>query len=134
MTTAFAEVTELMQRYFDGFHNGDVELLKTVFHPDCHLLSAREGTLANDDMDAVYARVANRTAPSVAGEGRRDRILSIDLANPEMALAKVQISIGPKLFTDYLNCVRLDGEWKIISKVYTFDLLTEAASVQAAAE
>ena len=33
MTTAYTEITELMQRYFDGFYNGDVDLLKTVFHP-----------------------------------------------------------------------------------------------------
>lgn len=135
MTTALTEISELMQRYFDGFHTGDVALLKTVFHPACHLMSATGGTLANDDMDAVYDRVRTRTAPSAAGEIRRDRILSVDLANPELALAKVQISIGTKLFTDYLNCIKLDGQWVIISKVYTFDLLDAvAATVPVAAE
>lgn len=134
MTTAFADVTELMQRYFDGFYNGDVDLLKTVFHPSCHLLSARDGGLTDDDMEAVYKRVANRTAPAANGEVNRDRILSIDLANPELALAKVQIAIGQKLFTDYLNCIRIDGEWKIISKVFTYDLMEEAAAPAQAAE
>ncbi|MDF1791844.1 MAG: nuclear transport factor 2 family protein [Thalassobaculaceae bacterium] len=133
MNTAYAEITELMQRYFDGFYNGDVDLLKTVFHPNCHLLSARDGSLADDDMDAVYKRVAGRTAPAANGEINRDRILSIDLANPELALAKVQIAIGQKLFTDYLNCIRLDGAWKIISKTFTYDLIdASAVSAQAA--
>lgn len=134
MTTAFAEVTDLMQRYFDGFYNGDVALLKTVFHPDCHLMSARDGGLVNDDMDAVYKRVAGRAAPASNGEVNRDRILSIDLANPELALAKVQIAIGQKLFTDYLNCIKIDGEWKIISKVFTYDLMEETAAISVAAE
>jgi len=134
MTTAYTEVTELMQRYFDGFYNGDVALLKTVFHPSCHLLSARDGALVDDDMDAVYKRVAGRAAPAANGEVNRDRILSIDLANPELALAKVQIAIGQKLFTDYLNCIRIDGEWKIISKVFTYDLMEEPASAAQAAE
>jgi 4-oxalocrotonate tautomerase len=128
----FAEVTELVQRYFDGFYNGDVEMLKSVFHPACHLYSARDGKVTDDDMDAVYTRVANRAAPAANGEENHDRIISIDLANPELALAKVQISVGVKLFTDYLNCVKVDGEWKIISKVFTYDLLEEAAAAQAA--
>ncbi len=135
MTTAIADVTELVQRYFDGFYNGDVAKLKTVFHPACHLMSATDGSLVNDDMDAVYTRVANRTAPAANNEVNRDRIISIDLANPELALAKVQIAIGAKLFTDYLNCIKLDGEWKIISKVFTYDLMEEAVvSASAAAE
>jgi 4-oxalocrotonate tautomerase len=133
MTTAYADITDLMQRYFDGFYKGDVALLKTVFHPSCHLLSARDGSLTDDDMEAVYKRVAGRTAPAANGEINRDRILSIDLANPELALAKVQIAIGQKLFTDYLNCIRIDGEWKIISKVFTYDLMEQpAVSAQAA--
>ncbi|MCR9071710.1 MAG: nuclear transport factor 2 family protein [Alphaproteobacteria bacterium] len=134
MTTAYAEITELMQRYFDGFYNGDVDLLKTVFHPSCHLLSARDGSLTDDDMEAVYKRVAGRAAPSANGEVNRDRILSIDLANPEIALAKVQIAIGQKLFTDYLNCIKIDGDWKIISKVFTYDVLEQGAVSAQAAE
>lgn len=134
MTTAYAEITELMQRYFDGFYNGDVDLLKTVFHPSCRLLSARDGSLTDDDMEAVYKRVAGRAAPSANGEVNRDRILSIDLANPEIALAKVQIAIGQKLFTDYLNCIKIDGDWKIISKVFTYDVLEQGAVSAQAAE
>ena len=85
-------------------------------------------------MEAVYKRVAGRTAPAANGEVNRDRILSIDLANPELALAKVQISIGQKLFTDYLNCIKLDGKWTIISKVFTYDLMEESAVTAQAAE
>jgi hypothetical protein len=132
MSTAYPELVQAMQLYFDGFYNGDVETLRKVFHPDCHLISGTGGTLANDPMEAVYARVRGRASPSSAGQPRYDRILSIDLAGPETALVTCRIAIAPKLFTDYLNFVKLDGEWRIVSKVYTWVRIEDAAGAHSA--
>lgn len=127
MSTAYAELAQAMELYFDGFYEGDVETLKKVFHPDCHLISGAGGSLANDPMEAVYARVRGRAKPSAAGQARYDRILSIDLAGPETALVTCRIGLEPKLYTDYLNFVKLDGTWRIVSKVYTWVLVEDAA-------
>lgn len=127
MSTAYAELTKAMQLYFDGFHNGDVETLKKVFHPNCHLISGTTGEMVDDPMPAVYERVKGRKSPAENGQVRYDQILSIDLAGPDCALVKVQIGIEPKLFTDYLNFVKLDGEWRIASKVFTFVMVEDAA-------
>ncbi|NQW08320.1 MAG: nuclear transport factor 2 family protein [Alphaproteobacteria bacterium] len=127
MSTAYADLVQAMQLYFDGFHHGDVEALKRVFHPDCHLMSSATGEFVNDGMAAVYGRVAGRAKPSEAGQPRYDHILSIDLAGPETALVKCQIAIEPKLFTDYLNFARINGEWRIVSKVFTYVLIEDAA-------
>ncbi len=120
MDASYAEIEKVLRDYFDGFYASDVDMLKGVFHPNCHLLSATGGPLADDDMDAVYARVAGRTSPAAENQKRLDRVLSIDKAGPEAALAKVQIAIGPKLFTDYLNLLQIDGRWQIISKIYSY--------------
>lgn len=77
-------------------------------------------------MAAVYARVEGREAPAKRNDPRQDRILSIDMSGPESALAKVQIAIGSKLYTDYLSMLKIDGEWRIISKTYTHVLLAAA--------
>jgi hypothetical protein len=120
MDTSYAEIEKVLRDYFDGFYASDVDLLKGVFHPNCHLLSATDGPLADDDMAAVYVRVSGRTPPAAVNQKRLDRVLSIDKAGPEAALAKVQIAIGPKLFTDYLNLLQIDGRWQIISKIYSY--------------
>lgn len=129
---AYAQITALLGRYFDGFYAGDTEVLKGVFHPQCHLYSATGGQVVDDDMAAVYARVAGREAPAVRGEVRADRIVSIHFSDTVTALATVEIGIGDKLFTDYLNCVRVDSEWRIISKVFTFVLREAAVRSEAA--
>ena len=97
-------------------------------------MSATDGPLADDDMDTVYARVAGRTSPAAANQKRLDRVLSIDRSGPESALAKVQIAIGAKLFTDYLNLLQIDGRWRIVSKLYTYVPIEVDTEVAQAAE
>ena len=82
-------------------------------------------------METVYGRLAGRPAGAALGEARQDSILSIDKSRPESALVKVNIAIGPKLFTDYLNFLKIDGRWQIISKIYTYVPLA-AAQAEAA--
>ncbi len=133
MDASYGEILAVLKDYFDGFYAGDVDKLKRVFHPDCHLISATGGPLLNDPMDAVYARVAGRTPPAADDQKRLDRVLSIDKSGPEAALAKVQIAIGPRLYTDYLNLLRIDGRWQIISKIYSHvPIAVETARSQAA--
>ncbi|MCH9673754.1 MAG: nuclear transport factor 2 family protein, partial [Gammaproteobacteria bacterium] len=111
----YAQIVAGLEKYFDGFYRGDVELLKQVFHPNCHLYSATTGEVVDDDMDAVYARVKGREAPDLRNEVRADRIVSIHLSDAVTALATVEIGIGDKLFTDYLNFIFVGGEWRIIA-------------------
>ncbi len=126
MDESYDEITGALRNYFDGFYECDVDKLKAVFHPACHLFSAADGPLSDDDMETVYARVAGREAPASRGDGRLDRVLSIDKSGPEAALAKVQIAIGEKCFTDYLSLLKIDGRWQIVSKTYTWVPLAEA--------
>ena len=120
MASAYAQIEAAMKPYFDGFYEGNIETLQQGFHPNCHLYSATLGELADDDMDAVYARVAAREAPARRNERRTDRIISIEFSDDVTALAIVQIGIGDKLYTDFLNFIKLKGEWRIIAKIYTF--------------
>ena len=66
-----------------------------------------------------------------SGQQRLDRILSIDKSGAESSLAKVQIAIGPKLFTDYLNLLKVDGRGQIISTIYTYVMHAEAQAAAA---
>ena len=120
MDHSYDEIVTALGAYFDGFYEGDIDTLKQIFHPACHLYSAADGALQDDAMAAVYARVAARTPPAETRQKRQDRILAIDKSGPEAALVKLQIVIGAKLFTDYLSLLEIDGAWRIISKTYTY--------------
>ena len=132
MSSAYAEIAEALENYFSGFYEGDVETLEKIFHPSAHLYAATEGPLTDRDMERVYEGVRSRQSSASRGFERFDRILSIDQSGPEAAIAKVQIALGDQLYTDFLNLLKLDGRWQIISKVYTGEPRPAAARREAA--
>jgi len=119
---AEADIRALLQDYFDGLHFSDVARLGRVFHPSAMYACATSGTLQLLDMAAYLPVVAQRPAPASCGQPRADEVVSIEMAGPVTALARVHCTIAPKRFTDLLTLVRLDGRWQILAKVFHFEL------------
>lgn len=125
MTDPRTEITAQMQRYFDGLYHSDVALLEQVFHPAARYVCATGPELVDLDMPTYFAIVAGREAPAARNEARCDEIVSIALAGPATALVTAHCAIGPKFFTDYLGFIRTAEGWRIISKLFHYDLTTE---------
>lgn len=123
MTTPFEAVAGVLSIYFDGLYNSDTKALSRVFHPRAHYVCATDGELQYLTMAEYFPMVDKRPSPASRGESRNDRIISIEFAGPVTAFARVQCSIGPKFFTDLLTLVRIDDKWRIISKVFHYDML-----------
>lgn len=119
---AVTEIAVVLGDYFDGLHHSDAELLADVFHPLAVYATATDGTLTHLSMDDYLPMVASRPAPASGDEARQDRIVSIELAGPVTALARVECAIGARRFTDLLSLVRLDDRWRIVAKVFHYDL------------
>lgn len=113
-----AEIEAVVQTYFDGLYEGNVEKLAAAFHPVSHLYAEKDGDVADLPREAWLEAV--RTRPSAASQGlaRDDRILLLDISGPETALVKVACQIPPRFFTDYLVLNRTAEGWRIVSKVY----------------
>ncbi len=105
--------------YFEGFYEADVNKLKAIFHPACHLYSAPGDDLQDFDMETVYGRVRGRAKPAERGDPEEHEIISIDQAGPKCASAKVMICLGDNRYTDYLTLLKLDGRWQIVGKTFT---------------
>ena len=118
----FAEVSRVLADYFDGLHHGDTAILRRVFHPAAHYACATDGTLLQLRMDEYFPIVDRRPSPASRGDLRSDRIVSIEFAGPVTAFARVECSIAPKAFTDFLSLVKLDGRWQVIAKVFHYEL------------
>jgi hypothetical protein len=128
MDPRFDALTRVLGLYFDGLHHSDVVRLGQVFHPEAHYACATDGDLVHMSMEAYLPMVAARASPASRGEARHDEIVSIQFAGPVTAMACVRCAIGPKRFTDFLSFVQVDGDWRIIAKVFHFDLVDEPAA------
>ena len=111
----FAEIATTLDDYFDGIFEGSTEKLDRVFHPDGRLSCVTDGTLSAVDKDGYLDIVRNRAAPINSGAARYDKIVSIDMAGPGAAVAKVECAVPPRFFTDILTMIKVDGQWRIIN-------------------
>jgi hypothetical protein len=122
METPFAAIAATMQDYFDGLYESDTRRLARAFHPQAIYACATEGTLVRLTMPEYFPVVDQRPSPASRHEPRRDEIVSVTLAGPVTAFVQARCAIGPKLFTDFLTLVHVDGRWQILSKVFHFDI------------
>ena len=123
MTTPdFTGVTQLLNRYFDGLYLSDTRILETVFHENAQYVCATDDQLVLHDMAHYFPIVNKRPSPASKGEARLDAIQSIQFAGRKTAFASVNCAIGEKYFTDFLTLILTEKGWRIISKVFHYDL------------
>ncbi len=110
-----AQVEAAVQLYFKGHATGDGGNMAQAFHPAAHILSAKEGKLADLTRDAFTARFTGKPAPD---ESRRvRRVLSVDISGTA-AVAKVELDYPDNHFVDYLSLLKLGGSWVIVNKIF----------------
>ncbi len=122
MDPRYIDVMSVLSDLFDGLYNSDTSKLAKVFHPTAHYVCVTDGTFLRRTMDEYFPIVDQRPSPASRNEPRHDRIISIEFAGPVTALARVECSIGPKFFTDFLTFIFINERWQIISKVFHYDL------------
>ncbi len=118
----YAALIAVLADYFDGLYESDSQRLRDVFHPLATYTCATERPILNMGMADYFALVDKRPSPKSRNETRRDRIVSLELAGPDAAFARVECAIGQRFCTDLLTFVRADGRWQIIAKVFHYDL------------
>lgn len=111
----------LLQRYFDGLYHADSGLLASVFHPDALYVNTVPGSYVAWSLPEYLNVIDQREPPSKTLKHRRDRVISIEITGPALALAKVEMSMMGRLYTDLLTLTRHNGNWAVIAKVFHFD-------------
>jgi hypothetical protein len=117
-----ATVRRVLDDYFDGLYDGDTEKLSRVYHERVRLFCPTEPELVELDLPGYLELVKNRPSPASRGDERFDRVLEVSVPTPTTAHARVNCAYLPKRFTDDLTLVRSDGGWKIIAKVWHYEV------------
>jgi Putative lumazine-binding len=112
----------VVQHYFDGVHEGDVEKLGAVFHPSADLRSLENGKLRVLTLPVWLDWMKKQPSAKAEGKPREDFIVTIDRSDDQTAFIKVRCQLPPRYFTDYLVAMKLSDGWKIVSKSYRYDL------------
>ncbi len=102
--------------YCEAIYQGRVEVFEELCH-ERFLMSAGtgDGGAAFWDKAAYMERVASRGA--LDGPSCYD-ILSVEVAGNETARVHLWIDVPPRRFEDHLGFLRVDGVWRLITKVF----------------
>jgi putative lumazine-binding protein len=110
------QVRSVVERYLHGLKFNDTTSFQATFWPQALLLFVqRDGSLGQLTQTSWYKMFAGSAGKEEEGELR---IEAIDVT-ADVASVKV-VEIYPKsIYTDYLNLLRIAGQWRIVNKVYT---------------
>lgn len=115
LTDVQAAVREAAQAYCRALHEADTGRLSRLFHENAHLYLSQGGVLTDWPRQHFLDRVGARPP----GEGAPEfEIESIDVAGPEMACVRLSVGVPPRRYRDYLNFLKIDGEWRVIAKLF----------------
>ncbi len=108
-----AAVTQVLEQYIEGGVKGDSALMAGSFHPDATIYSATNGTSEGGPIQILFDAVEGAPAPNLTG------VIGPVEVNTTTATATAVLSDWAGAdFTDQFTLLKVDGSWKILSKVY----------------
>ena len=110
-----AGVRAALQHYLDAHATGDGVHIDSVFHPNAALYWVVDGELRTRPGQEYRAGFDGEPAEDEAQ--RRRWIEAVDVTG-DVAVGKVILDYPGALLTDYFALLRVDGEWRVITKIF----------------
>ncbi len=112
-----AAIEALVQDYFLGMYEGDVERLRRIFHPQCWLFGESRGESHEFPLSGFLDQIASVPVPKAEGEPFDMHLVSIDRTG-SVAMAKVEVRYQGRQYTDYLTLQKAALGWSIVGKAF----------------
>lgn len=113
----------LANTYFDAAYAMDADQFSTIFHPHASITRGDDrGGVVVTPVAAWLDAVRGMESPHQTSETRRDELLSIELSG-HMAVLKLRLRLPPRIVTDLLTCLHVNGRWQIVQKVFSAETL-----------
>ena len=112
-----AAIEALVQDYFLGMYEGDVERLRRIFHPQCWLFGENRNGSHEFPLSGFLDQIASEPVPKAEGEPFDMRLVSIDRTG-SVAMAKVEVRYQGRRYTDYLTLQKAAVGWSIVGKAF----------------
>ena len=104
-----------LENYIKGHATGDGQYMRKAFHTEGNLIFIRDGGFMTRSFADYISGFSGKPA---ADEAKRKRnIESVDVSG-NAAVAKIILDYPTTRFVDYMSLLKIDGEWKIVTKIF----------------
>ncbi len=109
-------IRRVLELCTEGEAKGDVTKLKEAFHEDAHMF----GSLAGERFDVPIEELFKLAQSEPADTGNyRSRVLSVQqTGDAAVGVVAEENYWGSVSFIDYFLLARIEGAWKIVSKLF----------------
>lgn len=108
----YAQVETTLHYYLDGGTNNDFSTLRKAFHETATMRYISDGYKEVNAIEFFESRM--KPGPK---NNRITRISYINITG-HAANARLEIEYPTFTFIDYMNLLKIDGEWKVVSKIF----------------
>jgi hypothetical protein len=116
--SSFDQIGQVLGAYCDGIYSGNVEQLRSAFHPSAILWGEVKGQPYYRPLDEYLNVVRNRKSPQALGEIYGMQVLAMEIQG-NIAFAKVRCRMLGYNYTDLLSLLYQDNRWGVVAKVFT---------------
>ena len=107
---------EAVKACLENYMSGDGDRMEKAFHPSATMkyIDAQSNEFKDVPIADFIARVKSNTT-------KQDRKIEIVVLNIEgnAANGKIKIETEKAVLYDYMNMLKINGEWKIVSKIFS---------------
>ena len=114
-----AAVRAAIEHYFRAHATGLGEHHRKVFHPEAKLFFINDGKFTQRTSEEYIAGSPGKPA---ADEAQRKRTIEMIDITGDAAVAKLVLDYPNAKLTDYMSLLKIDGEWKIVNKIFTREM------------
>ena len=111
-------ITDTINLYVEGLHNGDIETLKKAFHPKAMMYGVSQKAVTIVEIEGLYGFVSANNPPSKTGEPHQCFITCIQHDGNAASVEMIEESAFGSDYTNYFQLLKIDGTWVIVSKTY----------------
>jgi len=115
-----ATVRGVIQKYIDGTYNADIPMLESVFHKNAVMNGYLGPNLVLADPAPFLEDMASAPSMKSKNDPYKAEIKSIQIEGDVASVALYETGFrGDAALVDFFHLLKTDGEWKIISKLFT---------------
>jgi hypothetical protein len=107
---------EAVKACLENYMSGDGDRMEKAFHPSATMkyIDAQSGEFK----DVPIADFIARVKASTTKQERKTEIVAMNIEG-NAANGKIKIETEKAILYDYMNMLKINGEWKIVSKIFS---------------
>ena len=113
-------ITKTLRNYIDGPNEKNIVRLKSAFAETATILFVRDSKLVEIKLEDFFRHIEAGWADPQEHAVVAREILLIDVFD-NAAIVKIQANFPDGKAVDYLSLLKIDEQWKIVNKIFSFE-------------